>query len=113
MEGIKIIGYEDFEKLDLRVGEIENIEEIKGADKLYKLTISLGEEVRTICAGIKEFYSHDDLRGKKVIVIANLAPRKLKGITSQGMLLAAGNKDENTCSLLTPDSNVSPGTKIS
>jgi len=113
MEGIKIIGYEDFEKLDLRVGEIEDIEDIKGADKLYKLKVSIGDEVRTICAGIKEFYSHDDLRGKKVIVITNLSPKKLKGITSQGMLLAAGSKVEHICSLLTPDSNVAPGTKIS
>ena len=116
MEGVASAGeinFGDFEKLDLRVGEVQSIEEIKGADLLYKLTVSLGEEARTICAGIKEYYSHDDLRGKKVIVLANLKPRKLKGIMSHGMLLAAGSKEEHVCSLLTPDSDVKVGMKIS
>jgi len=113
MEGIATISYEDFSKLDIRVAEIENIEEITGADKLYKLTVSLGEETRTICAGIKPYYSHDDLRGKKIIVLTNLEPKILKGIKSQGMLLAATSDDNSTISLLTPDQNMSPGDKVS
>jgi methionine--tRNA ligase beta chain len=113
MENVKTINYEDFAKLDLRVAEIQNAEDIEGADKLYKLTVSLGEETRTICAGIKQFYNHEDLKGKQIIIITNLEPRKLRGIESQGMLLAASNKDHTTISLLTPDQNMNPGDKVS
>lgn len=113
MENVASIEYSDFEKLDLRVAEIERVENIAGADKLYKLTISLGDEVRTICAGIKQFYSHDELKGKRIIVLANLKPRTLRGIESKGMLLAAGNKEKNTCVLLVPDGNVEVGSRIS
>ena len=101
-EGITTIEYTDFEKIELRVGEIENVEDIEGADKLYKLTVSLGEEVRTICAGIKNYYSHEDLKGLKIVVLANLKPRKLRGIMSEGMLLAAANKDESKVVLIGP-----------
>ena len=90
------IQYEDFEKLDLRVAEIKEVKEIENADKLYKLTISLGDETRTICAGIKEHYTKEELKNKKIIIIANLEPRTLRGIKSQGMLLAAGDKETNT-----------------
>jgi len=72
----------------------------------------LGEEVRTICAGIKEFYSKDDLKGKKIIVVANLAPRKMRGIESQGMLLAASNKDHTKVSLISPDQDIEPGSIV-
>lgn len=109
MEGIATINFEDFEKLDLRVAEIQNVENIEGADKLYKLEISIGEEVRTICAGIKQFYNHDDLKGKKIIVLTNLKPRKLRGIESQGMLLAASNKEHTKISLISPDQDMEPG----
>ena len=112
MEGITTIEYADFEKLELRVAEIQNVEDIEGADKLYKLEISLGEEVRTIVAGIKQFYSHDDLKGKKIIVLTNLTPRKLKGIESQGMLLAASNKDHTKVSLISPDADMEPGSIV-
>lgn len=114
MQGIKIINYADFEKLDMKVGEIQEVENIEGADKLYKLTVGVGKEVRTICAGIKEYYSHGDLKGKKIIVLINLEPRKLRGIESRGMLLAAGSVETKKCSLITPDDpNIEPGTKIS
>ena len=113
MEGVTTIKYADFEKLDLRVAEIQNIEDIPKADKLYKLEVSIGEETRTICAGIKEFYSHDDLKGKKIIVLTNLTPRKLRGIESQGMLLAAGCKEDNTCTLIVPDTDVKAGSTVS
>ncbi|MFH1521728.1 MAG: methionine--tRNA ligase subunit beta [archaeon] len=110
MEGI--IEFTDFEKLDLRVAEIQSVEDIEGADKLYKLEINLGDEVRTICAGIKEFYSHDDLKGKKIIVLKNLKPRKLRGIESQGMLLAASNKDHTKVSLIFPDQDMEVGSVV-
>jgi methionine--tRNA ligase beta chain len=113
METKPTINYKDFAKLDLRVAEIKKIEEIEGADKLYKLTISLGDEKRTICAGIKEYYTKEELQNKKIIIIANLEPRTLRGIESQGMLLAAENKETNQCILLTTDKNIESGTKIS
>jgi len=113
MAGIASIEYSDFGKLDLRVGKIEKVEEIEGADKLYKLTVDIGTEKRTICAGIKEYYSAKELKGKLIIVLVNLQPRILKGVESQGMLLAAGNKEAKTCVLITPDKETLPGTKIS
>ncbi len=106
------ISFEDFEKLDLVVGQIIEIEEIAGADKLYKLSIDIGEEIRTVCAGIKKYYSKDDLKGKKIILLANLAPRKLKGITSEGMILAAVNKEESEIVLLAPETDIEIGAKI-
>ena len=107
-----IIEFGDFEKVDLRVAEIQKVEDIEGADKLYKLEVGLGDEVRTICAGIKEFYSHDELRGKKIIVLTNLKPRKLRGIESQGMLLAASNKDHTKVSLISPDQDIEVGSIV-
>ena len=74
----------------MRVGEIIEVEDIEGADKLFKLKISVGElGEHVICAGIKPYYSKEELVGKKIILLANLAPQKIKGIESQGMLLAA------------------------
>jgi len=97
MENIAPINLKDLEKLDLRVAEIANAEEIEGANKLYKLSLNVGElGERIICAGIKEFYAADDLKNKKVIIITNLKPRKLRGIESQGMLLAASTPDKKT-----------------
>ena len=104
------ITYEDFEKLDLRVATILNVTEIEGADKLYKLTISLENEERTICAGIKEHYSKEELIGKQIIVVYNLAPRKLKGITSEGMLLAADSEGKPI--LLSPSEKANNGSRI-
>ena len=110
---METITFEDFKKIDLRVAEIENVEDIEGADKLYKLTVSIGEELRTLCAGLKEYYSKDELKGKKIIIVANLEPKKLKGVESQGMLLAAVTDDRKEISLLTIDREMPPGTKIS
>ena len=107
------IPYQDFEKLDIRTAKIIKAEEITGADKLYKLTINLGKELgeRTICAGIKKHYTPEQLQGKTIIVLANLEPRKLKGIESQGMLLAA--TQDNKVILLTSDKNTEAGMEIS
>ena len=113
MEGIKELNFEDWEKLDLRVGEIENVEEVEGADKLYKLTINIGEENRTVMAGIKQHYAHEDLEGMKVVLFTNLKPRKLRGVESQGMILAAVNKDESKVVLLTPESDIEVGSRVS
>ncbi len=85
------ITYEDFDKLDLRVGKILEAIKVPKADKLLKLTVDLGFEKRTILSGIAEYYKPEELVGKLVTVVANLAPRKIRGIESQGMLLMAGN----------------------
>lgn len=106
------ITFEDFLKLDLRVAEIKACEDIPGADKLYKLTIDAGEE-RTIVAGIKLYYTKEELIGKKIAIVANLEPRKLRGIVSHGMLLAASGADGSSVVLLTLDRDIAPGSKIS
>jgi methionyl-tRNA synthetase len=85
------ISYEDFDKIDLRVGKVLEAERVPKADKLLKLTVDLGFEKRTILSGIAEYYTPEELVGKVVTVVANLAPRKIRGIESQGMLLMAGN----------------------
>ncbi len=113
MDGVASVDFSDWEKLDLRVAEIVKVDEIKGADKLYKLSLDVGElGKRVICAGIKEFYSKDKLEGKKIIIIANLKPRKLKGILSEGMLLAASSEDRKKVVLLCPFKDVNSGVEI-
>ncbi|HLD55114.1 MAG TPA: methionine--tRNA ligase subunit beta [Candidatus Nanoarchaeia archaeon] len=107
-----IITYDDFVKVQLKVGKIIDAEEIPNADKLYKLTVDLGEEKRTICAGIKEYYSKDELLDKKVIVVANLAPRIMRGITSQGMLLAASNEEHSKVILISPEKDIEVGANV-
>jgi len=102
------IQYNDFGKLDLRIAKVIFAEEVEGTDKLLKITLDVGEEIgeRIVVAGIKEWYSPEDLVGKVVVYLANLEPRKLRGVVSQGMLIAAGLK---TAALLKPDSDVVPG----
>ena len=110
-EGEKeLISYEDFKKLDIRIGKVETVEKVPKADKLYKLSIDLGTEKRTLVAGLAEHYKVDDLKGKKIVVLTNLEPRKLKGITSQGMLLAAVEGDN--VSIIIPDKDLPPGARI-
>ncbi|VVB82375.1 Methionine--tRNA ligase [uncultured archaeon] len=108
-----IAEFSDWEKIDLRVAEIINVEEIENADKLWKLTLDVGElGERTICAGIKEFYSKKELKGKKIIYFSNLKSRKLKGIESQGMLLAASNSDHSKVVLIAPEKEIDNGSRI-
>jgi methionyl-tRNA synthetase len=83
------IGIEDFAKVELRVGQVKTAERIQGADKLLKLTVDIGTEIRQICAGIAQYYEPDALIGRKVVVVTNLAPRKLRGVESNGMIVAA------------------------
>src|SRR5262249_24900813 len=83
------IGIEDFSKVEMRVGQIKTAERIVGADKLLKLTVDIGTEIRQICAGIAQYYEPESLVGRKVAVVTNLAPRKLRGVESNGMIIAA------------------------
>jgi methionyl-tRNA synthetase len=86
------IQYDDFAKLDLRVGTIVAAEKVPKADKLLKLQVDLGFETRTIVSGIAEHFKPEDITGKQVVVVANLAPRKMRGIESNGMILMADDK---------------------
>ncbi len=107
------VSFLDWEKIDLRVAEILEIEEIKGADKLYKLKIDLGTETRILVAGLKQYYTAQELEGKRIIVFTNLEPRKIKGIESKGMVLAAVSDDHNEVKLLQPDGVLELGSKVS
>jgi len=104
-----MITYDEFSKLDLRVAEIIEAKEVEGADKLLQLTIDVGEK-KQIVAGIKTAYSPEDLVGKQIIVINNLEPAKIRGVESNGMLLAASDEEEIV--LLTVDKPVKNGSKI-
>lgn len=106
------ISFDYFKKMDLKVAQIKECEEVPGADRLYKLTIDAGEE-RQIVAGIKQYYSRDELVGKKIIIVANLEPRPLRGIMSHGMLLAAASEDKSSVVLITPDKDIANGTAVS
>ena len=108
-----VIDFDDFAKMELRVGEIIACEEVPNSKKLLKETVKLGSETRTILSGIKKWYKPEDMVGKKVMVICNLAPRKIAGIESQGMLLCAESED-GEISLMTPDKpeSISGGDEI-
>ncbi len=102
------VSFEDFQALDLRVGEIEAAEGIEGADDLARLEVDIGHEVRQIVAGIKQLHDLDELPGKRVVIVANLEKAELFGVESNGMILAAGEDAD----LLTTHGDSEPGTKI-
>ena len=109
METIK---FSEWDKFDLRVGKILKAENIEGADKLYKVTVDLGKEKRIVCAGLKKFYSKDELKNKRCIVFVNLASRMMRGIESRGMILAAVSEDESQVKLIQPDSEIELGSRV-
>lgn len=106
----EVISFEEFEKLDLRVAKVVKAENVEGTDKLLLLNIDLGEEKRQLIAGIAKDYSLDELEGKKIIIVANLEPKKIKGYVSQGMLLAVDSPEGPV--LLVPEGEVPSGSKI-
>jgi methionyl-tRNA synthetase len=106
------ISIDEFKRVDLRVARIANAEHVEGADKLLKLTLDLGTETRTVFAGIKSAYDPSKLIGRLTVVVANLAPRKMKFGVSQGMVLAASGEQPGLY-LLSPDSGAQPGMRIS
>ena len=105
------ITIEDFMKVDLRVGKIIEAEEVEDSRKMLKLIVDVGEEKRTIYAGVKKSYSPEYLLNKLVVVIINLKPREMKFGTSDGMMLATQNNDEII--ILQPEKDVMPGSKVS
>ncbi len=113
------ITFEDFARLDLRVAKIVHAEPHPNADRLLKLQLDDGSGTpRQICAGIREFYQPDDLVGKSIVIVANLAPRKIRGEESRGMLLAASDAPKGADSprnvvVMTPMSEIAPGATVS
>ncbi|HIM83142.1 MAG: methionine--tRNA ligase subunit beta [Candidatus Neomarinimicrobiota bacterium] len=106
------ISIDDFAKVELKTAEVLEVEKVEGADKLLKLQIKVGEENRQIVAGIAEHYSPEELVGKKIVVVANLKPAVIRGVESNGMLLAISTKD--SVILVTPENtDVPSGLRIS
>ena len=103
------IKFEEFQKADLRVGRVLSVKDMHGADKLYLLEVDIGRKIQLV-AGIKMHYTPHELEGKKIIVVANLEPAKIRGFESQGMLLAA--EHDGRIVLLAPDRDIEPGSRI-
>ena len=106
-----MISIDEFRKIELKIGTIKSAEPHPNADKLMVLQIDLGSEQRQICAGIRNQYTPEELVGKQIVVVANLETAKLRGLESQGMLLAAS--DEGRVIILTPEKSVQAGSKVS
>ena len=106
------ITYEDFEKLQFQIGEIIKCEEVKKSKKLLCSQVKIGSEVRQIVSGIKAWYKPEEMVGKKVMVVTNLKPAKLAGIMSEGMILCAGD-DEDNLALMVPEKDMKPGSEVS
>ena len=106
-----MINIDEFRKLDLRIGVVKSAEAHPNADKLLVLKVDLGSEERQIVAGIRAHYAPEDLVGRQVVVVANLETAKLRGMESQGMVLAASDGDRIV--ILTPEKQVNPGAKVS
>jgi methionyl-tRNA synthetase len=110
--GTAKITIDDFAKIELRAGVIKSAERIQGADKLLKILVDIGDEVRQVLAGIATSYAPEDLAGMKVVVVTNLAPRKMRGLESNGMLLAASAGADGKPVLCTFAGEISPGAKV-
>jgi methionine--tRNA ligase beta chain len=106
-----MISIDEFRKVELKVATIKSAEPHPNADKLMLLQVDLGTEQRQICAGIRNHYTPEELVGRQIIVVANLETAKLRGLESQGMLLAAS--DEGRVVILSPEKSVQPGAKVS
>lgn len=106
----ELIDIDMFRKIDLRVGLVKYAEKVQGSRKLIKLIVDLGSEERQIIAGLAEWYKPEDLVGKYVVVVANLKPKKLMGMESQGMILATCDKEKPV--IITVAEDVKPGSKI-
>ena len=111
-----MVHFEDWEKIDIRVGKILKVDAHPNAEKLYVLKVDFGKEIgkRTIVAGLKNYCSKKDLEGKSAIFVVNLEPREIRGVKSQGMILAASSPDKSHVCILTPDlTDIEVGSKIS
>ncbi len=111
IKGGKMVSFEQFKEMDIRIGEVLEVEDVAGADKLYILTVDIGDETRKMIAGIKPWYTREDLVGKTVVVLANLEPKVIRGFESNGMVLAT--LSEGKLAVLTTDRETKPGSKVS
>lgn len=107
------ISFADFQKMDIRVGEIKSAEDIPGADKLYKVIVDVGGEERAMVAGIKVQYKKEELPGKKVLVLTNLEPKTIRGVESHGMILCAHTEDRSQLVCTTTEKDIPVGSKVS
>ena len=105
-----MISYDDFAKLDIRIGKILEAEKVEGTDKLLKLKVDIGEEERQVIAGISKSYEPEDLIGKESIFLVNLEPRKIRGLESQAMIMIAVDVDNMT--LVSPVEEIEPGVMV-
>ena len=106
-----MISFEDFKKLNLVAATVTRVEDHPRADRLLLLTVRIGEEERTLVAGIKEYYPPEELVGRQLVIVENLEPASIRGVESRGMILAA--KSGDTLSLVTLDRPVPPGAPVS
>ena len=109
MEKVKI---EDFGKLDLRVATVLDVVPHPNADRLYVLQLQVGEEKKQIVAGVRKFYGIDELRVLKIVIVNNLEPSVIRGVESNGMLLAASNGDKSVLSLVGPERQIDDGARV-
>jgi methionyl-tRNA synthetase len=108
-ESAVTVGYEEFQRLDLRVGVVRDVQPIEGAERLWRLSVDLGTRVRTCVAGLRGSYEAEALVGRSVVVLANLEPREIRGVRSEGMILATQGE---TAALIGPDRSVDPGCAV-
>lgn len=106
-----MVSFQEWQRMELKVAKILSVEEVEGKDKLYKIQIDLGQEKRQIVAGLRQFYSKEQLHGNNIIVVANLHPAKIAGIESQAMLLAAKNR-EGRYKVVTTKSQSNAGERV-
>ena len=109
---VSLIEYDDFAKIDLRLAKVLACEEVPKSKKLLNFTLQVGEETRTVLSGIKEYYSPEEMIGKTVVLVANLKPRKMCGIESNGMILCASDEGDVHLSALTTMSDMASGLKV-
>ena len=105
------ISLKEFSKVQLRVAEVKAAEKVEGADKLLKLTLAVGDETHTVVSGIAQWYQPEELPGRKVVLVANLKPAKLRGIVSEGMILAADDGAGNLV-LVGPEQDIATGAEV-
>lgn len=108
---MEYVKFEDFKKLDLKIAKILKVEDHPNADKLYLVTVATGEAEKTIVAGIKPYYKKEELEGKSVVIIDNLEPANIRGVVSNGMVLAA--KDGVALAVLVPEKEIKIGSPVS
>ena len=106
------IPFKEWQKLDLRIGKITEVKDHPNAEKLYLLDVDLGREKKTLVAGLKQHYKPEDLKGKLCVVFTNLEPATIRGVKSEGMILAAVSEDKRKVVLIQPEKDIELGSKI-